>query len=96
MKAVRDVAESEGIPMLRIIYEEAITQFCDELDAGLEIQTWPSSRPGMSKAKETVRMPSDVMDRMNRTARQHETRKGVFFRVALIRWLSRHGIDYNL
>jgi hypothetical protein len=96
IEEVRRIAESRGVTILRYVYEEAITQFCDELDAGLQIDPWPSSRPGLAKAKETIRMATDVAERMRRTVKKHNTRKGVFFRVAIIRWLARHGVEYRL
>jgi len=96
IEEVRKVADSKGITILRFAYEDAITQFCDALDAGLKIDTWPSSRPGLAKAKQTIRMSNDVTERMRETVQKHNTRKGVFFRVALIRWLARHGVEYEL
>jgi len=38
----------------------------------------------------------EIADRMNRTVRNHRIGKGIFFRVALIRWLAKHGVDYPL
>jgi hypothetical protein len=96
IEEVRKVAEAQGVTILRFVYEEAVTELCDDLDAGLKIETWPSSRPGGSKSKETVRLAVDVSERMKETVARHKVRLGVFFRVALIRWLARHGVEYQL
>jgi hypothetical protein len=96
IEEVRAMADSRGFTLLRFAYEEAITRFCDDLDAGLKIETWPSSRPGLAKAKHTVRMSNDITERMREMVRKYNTRKGVFFRVALIRWLSQHGVEVEL
>jgi len=56
IEAVRTVVEQEGGSYMRPVYESAITQLCDELDAGLVIETWPASRPGGSKLKKTIRL----------------------------------------
>lgn len=96
IEKVSEVAESKGISVLRYAYDEAITEFCDELDGGLVVYPWPASRPGLSKAKITVRMSEDIVKRMRSMARKHGTKPGIFFRVALVRWLSRHGLDYKL
>ena len=96
IEEVRKVADSKGLPMLRSAYEEAIVQLCDDLEGGLKIDLWPSSRPGMAKAKETVRLHNDISKRMREMVKRQNIRKGVFFRVALARWLTRHGVDYNL
>ena len=95
VEKVTSVAESKGITILRFAYDEAVTELCDEMDNGLEINPWPASRPGLSKVKITVRMSLDISDRMKTTARRHGTRPGTFFRVALIRWLRRNGVEYE-
>lgn len=96
IEEVRKIVEPKGVTALRPVYEEAITRLCDELDGGLVIDVWPASRPGLAGAKETVRLSPEVTERMNRIVRQHNTRKGIFFRVALVRWLVRQGVDYPL
>lgn len=96
IEKVEAVAESKGITILRFAYDEAVSEFCDELDRGLVIRPWPSTRPGSAKDKLTVRMSKDIAERMRRTAKQHDARTGVFFRVALIRWLARNGVEYPL
>ena len=95
IEKVTSVAESKGITILRFAYDEAITDLCDELGKGLEINPWPASRPGLSKSKITVRMSNDIADRMKTCSRKHGTRPGTFFRVALIRWLRRNGVQYQ-
>jgi hypothetical protein len=96
IEAVRDVATREGVRILRPIYETAVNELCDDLDAGLVIETWPSARPGGAKAKRTVKMMPEITARMNRAVKHHHIGKGVFFRVALIRWLARRGVEYPL
>jgi hypothetical protein len=95
IEKVSEVAESKGITILRFAYDEAVTELCDELDGGVVIDPWPASRPGLAKAKVTVRMSHGIAQRMRETAKRHATRSGIFFRVALIRWLKRHGIEYR-
>lgn len=95
VEKVTSVAESKGITILRFAYDEAVTELCDEMDNGLEINPWPASRPGLSKSKITVRMSNDIADRMKACSRKHGARPGIFFRVALIRWLRRNGVDYQ-
>lgn len=93
--AVRDVVEPQGITILRPVYEEAIIELCNDLDGGLVINPWPMPRPGLARHKVTVRMSLDVSERMKATVTSHDTRKGVFFRVALIRWLAKRGIHID-
>ena len=95
IEKVSEVAESKGITILRFAYDDAVTELCDELDKGLVIDPWPASRPGLSRSKVTVRMSVDIAERMKKTAKKHGTRPGTFFRVALIRWLGRHGVEYR-
>lgn len=95
IEEVSKIAESKGITILRFAYDEAVTELCDELEQGLVVNPWPASRPGLSKAKITVRMSQDITDRMRAKAREHRTKPGIFFRVALIRWLARHGVEYK-
>lgn len=95
IEKVSEIAESKGITILRFAYDEAVTELCDELDQGLAIDPWPASRPGLSKAKITVRMSQDIAKRMRDQASAQRTKPGIFFRVALIRWLARHGVEYK-
>jgi len=94
--AIREIVEPQGVTVLRPIYEEAINDLCDALDAGMTVKTWPMTRPGLSHHKATVRISRDVWNRMRSTVAKHNTRKGVFFRVALIRWLSKNGVEWEL
>jgi hypothetical protein len=95
IEKVTSVSDSRGFTSLRFAYEEAINELCDELDHGLTINPWPASRPGLAKAKVNVRVSSDILNRMRKMAREQQTRPGTLFRVALIRWLSRHGVEYQ-
>src|SRR4051812_48863037 len=66
IEAVRTVVEQEGGTFMRPVYESAIIQLCDDLDAGLIIETWPASRPGGAKLKKTIRLEQEIADRMNK------------------------------
>lgn len=96
IEAVRTVVEQEGGTFMRPVYESAIMQLCDDLDAGLIIETWPASRPGGSRLKKTIRLDPGIAARMNQAVKHHHIGKGIFFRVALIRWLAKRGVDYPL
>jgi hypothetical protein len=94
--SVREVAERRGFDTLRQAYDEAITELCDDIEAGLVIDRWPNTAPGRSVVKETVRMTDTVADRMRAVAPQQGAKLVSFFIIALSRWLGRHGVEFKV
>lgn len=95
IKKAHDVVKPSPGSMLaemRDAYEEAITDFCDDLDKG-ETVIWPQTNIGADKHRQVVRLSLTAWNRMDSAVKKYGTRKSTFFRLALVRWLRRKGAE---
>jgi hypothetical protein len=92
---LRAEATRRGFDTLQEICDEVATDFCDDLDAGLKVESWPHTAPGTGSTRVTIRFTDAVLNRLKTLSSSHRVRQGAFFTAAARRWLRKHNVNFE-